>query len=102
MSDAHIIDKPKLASDTKVKKPTMYVVMVHNDPFTPREFVVDVLGRYFQKTMEDATRIMLRAHKGGLGMVDIYTREIAEMKASVANQYSREQGRILTFTTEEE
>lgn len=80
----------------------MYVVMVHNDPFTPREFVVEVLQRYFQKNADEATRIMLRAHKSGLGMVDIYTREIAEMKAAIANQYSQDQGRVLLFSTEEQ
>ncbi len=98
MSNTRVIEKPEI----KVKKPIMYVVMVHNDPFTPREFVVEVLKRYFQKNMDQAINIMLRAHQGGVGMVDVYTREIAETKVSIANQYSREQGRILLFTTEEE
>jgi len=98
MSKTDVIQKPEI----KVKKPTMYVVMVHNDPYTPRSFVVEVLRRYFQKNADEATRIMLRAHNSGMGMVDVYTKEIAEMKASIANQFSREQGRILTFSTEEE
>jgi ATP-dependent Clp protease adaptor protein ClpS len=98
MSKTDVIEKPEI----KLKKPSMYVVIVHNDPFTPRQFVVEVLQRYFQKDSAQATRIMMSAHKSGLGMVDVYTREIAEMKASVANQFSRDQGFVLLFTTEEE
>lgn len=98
MSRPEVIEKPKI----KIDKPKMHAVMVHNDPFTPREFVVEVLQRYFQKNGEEATRIMLRAHKSGLSLVGVYTREIAEMKVSVANQYSRENSKVLQFTSEEE
>lgn len=80
----------------------MYVVMVHNDPFTPRNFVVTVLQRYFQKDAREASAIMMRAHTEGMGAVGVYTFEIAEMKANVANTYSREQGHPLYFSVEEE
>ena len=98
MSKTDVLEKPEI----KIARPKMFVVIVLNDPFTPREFVVHVLERYFQKNAEEATKIMLRAHRTGQGAVGIYTREIAETKADLANRYSREQGRVLTFSTQEE
>lgn len=86
----------------KVKRPAMFVVFVHNDPVTPRGFVVEVLRRYFQKDETQATKIMLVAHTQGMGAVATYTNEIAEMKSSVANTYSREQGFPLHFSVQEE
>lgn len=86
----------------QTKTPKMYVVYVHNDPFTPREFVVQVILRYFQKTTEEAVKIMERAHRQGMGAVGVYTHEIAETKVSVANKYSRAQGRPLHFSTQEQ
>lgn len=85
----------------KVKKPSMYVVVVHNDPFTPRTFVVDVLKRYFNKNEAEATKIMLLAHNYGVGAVGTYTFEIAETKADIANTFSREQGHMLQFSVQD-
>jgi ATP-dependent Clp protease adaptor protein ClpS len=96
------IDNPEEIVDEDLKKPSMYVVLVHNDPFTPRGFVVEVLQRYFQKNADEAGKIMLRAHTQGLGAVGVYTFEIAESKASAANAYSRSQGHPLTFSVQEE
>ena len=90
---------PKI--DEKVKKPSMYVVVVHNDPVTPRGFVVDVLQRYFRKNSEEAMKIMLLAHNYGFGAIATYTFEIAETKASLANTYSREQGYPLFFSIQD-
>lgn len=86
----------------RTQAPKMYVVLVHNDPVTPRGFVVEVLTRYFQKTADEATKIMMTAHTQGMGAVGVYTLEIAETRASVANQYAREQGYPLQFTVQEE
>lgn len=102
MGDTTTIDKPKDLTKDEVQKPKMYVVMVHNDPFTPRQFVVTVLQRYFQKNAQQASQIMLTAHTQGLGAVGVYSFEIAEMKANVANTFSREQGYPLYFSVEEE
>ena len=87
--------------DEKSKKPAMYVVVVHNDPVTPRGFVVDVLQRYFRKTPEEAQKIMLLAHNYGFGAVATYTFEIAETKASLANSYGRDQGYPLFFSLQD-
>ncbi len=106
MSGTETIDRPKIITDDSVdedlKKPKLYVVLVHNDPFSPRGFVVDVLQRYFQKNAEQASQIMLRAHTQGLGAVGVYTFEIAETKAAAANGYSRSQSQPLTFSVQEE
>lgn len=80
----------------------MHIVFVHNDPFTPREFVVHVLMRFFSKTREEATKVMLTAHTQGMGAAGIYTKEIAETKATVANNYCRSEGRPLHFSVQEE
>src|SRR3954467_88459 len=78
--------------EEKVKKPAMYVVVVHNDPITPRAFVVTVLKKHFGKSEEEATSIMLKAHNFGVGAVAIYSFEIAETKVAAANGYSEAEG----------
>ncbi len=80
----------------------MYAVVLHNDPFTPRAFVVDVLRIIFQKDETQATAIMLNAHRGSYAIVEIYSRELAEMKSNQANHYSAEQGRMLLFSVEKQ
>ena len=85
----------------KVKKPAMYVVVVHNDPFTPRSFVVEVLRSYFNKTEAEATRIMLLAHNFGVGVVAMFTFEIAEAKASQVNEYAKLNGHPLQFSVQD-
>ncbi len=96
-------DQPVVRPEIReaVKEPAMYVVLVHNDPYTPRDFVVEVLRRCFQKTVDEASAIMLKAHRGGVGAVGIYTFEIAEMKCAQANKYAHDQGRLLIFSVEE-
>lgn len=86
----------------KTKRPAMYIVFVHNDPFTPRGFVVEVLRRFFGKTEEQASKIMMTAHTQGMGAAGLYTKEISETKAMTANKYSRDQGHPLTFSVQEE
>lgn len=85
----------------RLKTPAMFAVVVHNDQFTPRTFVVEVLRMIFQKNEEQAKHIMLTAHTTGHGVISVYTREIAETKAAQANTYSHEQGKLLIFSVEE-
>ncbi len=94
--------KDKTKSKPKVAKPSFYVVVVHNDPVTPRGFVVEVLRKYFDKGEPEAKRIMLLAHNYGIGVVAKYTREIAETKAKQVNEFARDSGFPLYFSTEEE
>ena len=76
-------------SRPKLKKPPMYQVVLLNDDFTPMEFVVHVLERFFSKDRAQATRIMLQVHTQGKGLCGTYVREIAETKVAQVNEYAR-------------
>ncbi len=78
------------AAKPELKKPRKYAVIMLNDDYTPMDFVVEVLQGYFAKTAEQATQIMLTVHTQGRAVCAIYTRDIAETKASIVNQYARE------------
>jgi ATP-dependent Clp protease adaptor protein ClpS len=78
------VERPKL------KKPSLYQVVLLNDDYTPMEFVVELLELFFGKTRENATRIMLSIHTEGKGVCAIYTQDVAETKAGIVNQYSRD------------
>src|SRR6202008_2937817 len=66
----------------KTQKPSMYRVLLLNDDYTPMEFVVYVLEQFFNKSREDATRIMLHVHQHGVGVCGVYTYEVAETKVA--------------------
>ncbi len=73
----------------QVKRPSLYRVLILNDDYTPMEFVVHVLERFFNKGREDATRIMLHVHNHGVGECGIYTFEIAETKVTQVMDFAR-------------
>lgn len=75
----------------KVKKPPLYAVLLLNDDYTPMDFVVHVIIKFFQKTEEEAMTLMLQVHEKGQAVCGIYTREIAEAKAARVVQYAQEQ-----------
>ena len=74
----------------KVKKPSLYRVLLLNDDYTPMEFVVHVLQRFFQKNRDDATRIMLHVHNHGVGECGVFTYEVAETKVSQVMDFARQ------------
>jgi ATP-dependent Clp protease adaptor protein ClpS len=74
---------------TRTKKPSLYRVLILNDDYTPMEFVVHVLERFFQKDREAATRIMLHVHNHGVGECGVYTYEVAETKVSQVMDFAR-------------
>lgn len=74
----------------KLKKPSMYKVLLLNDDYTPMEFVVEVLQLFFSLDKEFAVRVMLKVHTEGRGVCGVYTREVAETKAGMVNGYARE------------
>lgn len=86
----------------ETKKPKMYRVVILNDDYTPMDFVVKVLKRFFHKTTEQATKVMLQIHYEGQGTAGIYTGEIAETKVALVNDYSRANDHPLMSTMEEE
>jgi ATP-dependent Clp protease adaptor protein ClpS len=85
----------------KLKKPPMYQVVLMNDDFTPMEFVVHVLERFFGMDRAKATRVMLSVHTQGKGLCGIYVREIAETKVVQVNNYSRSNKHPLLCTMEQ-
>ena len=86
----------------KIERPRLYKVILLNDDFTPREFVVAVLARVFGMSPERAYAVMLAAHQQGKCVVAVYTREVAETKATRATDLGKEAGYPLLFTTEPE
>jgi ATP-dependent Clp protease adaptor protein ClpS len=74
---------------TRTKRPNMYRVLLLNDDYTPMEFVVHVLQRFFNKDADEATRIMLHVHQHGVGECGVYTYEIAETKVTLVMDFAR-------------
>ena len=85
----------------KVDTPKMFKVMILNDDFTPMDFVVLVLRRFFNKSEEEATKVMLDVHQKGSGVAGVYTLENAEMKVMQVNQFARMNQHPLKATVEE-
>ncbi|MFQ5470995.1 MAG: ATP-dependent Clp protease adapter ClpS [Gammaproteobacteria bacterium] len=85
----------------KLKRPPLYKVIIVNDDFTPMDFVVHVLQKYFAMDSDKATQIMLHVHTKGAGVCGVFSRDIAETKVSLVNQYSRENQHPLLCTMEE-
>jgi ATP-dependent Clp protease adaptor protein ClpS len=86
----------------RTKKPSMYKVLMLNDDYTPMEFVVDVLQHIFQKTRDEATKIMLLVHQKGVGVCGVYTYEVAETKVTQTVDYARKNQHPLQCTLEKE
>ena len=86
----------------KVKKPSMYKVLMLNDDYTPMEFVVHVLEKFFSKTAEEATRIMLHVHQRGVGVCGVFTFEVAETKVNQVMDLARKNQHPLQCTLEKE
>ena len=79
----------KLATKPKTKTPPLYRVLMMNDDYTPMEFVIEVLEKFFQKNREEATQIMLHVHQRGVGVCGIYAYDLAETKAMQVMNYAR-------------
>jgi ATP-dependent Clp protease adaptor protein ClpS len=94
--------KPKGETATRPARPPLYRVLLVNDDFTPRDFVVGVLRRVFRLNAEQARAVMLTAHQRGVCVVAIYTRDVAETKADQATEEGRQEGYPLTFQIEPE
>ena len=86
---------------TKTRKPAMYKVLMLNDDYTPMEFVVDVLEKFFSMNRSTATRIMLEVHTKGKGVCGVFTYEIAETKVAQVTTYARDHQHPLMCTLEE-
>lgn len=89
-------------TDLKTERPRLHKVILVNDDFTPREFVVMVLKAEFHMGEEQAQRVMVTAHRRGSCVVAVYTKDVAESKATNATDAGRRKGYPLLFTTEPE
>lgn len=85
----------------QLKQPPLYKVVILNDDYTPMDFVVEVLQKFFSMNMEKATQIMLHVHTRGAGVCGVYTRDVAETKVHQVNGYSRENQHPLKCTMDQ-
>jgi ATP-dependent Clp protease adaptor protein ClpS len=84
--------KPATKIIPKVRHPKQYQVLLHNDDFTTKEFVVFALQLVFHKTHDDSTRIMWNAHKNGVGVIDVYSYQVAETKIEQVHALAQKEG----------
>lgn len=101
MSD-DIDTKRRTMSTVKPERPRLHKVILVNDDFTPREFVVRVLKSEFRLSEDEAGKVMMTAHQRGACVVSVYPRDVAETKATNATDAGRSKGYPLLFTTEPE
>ena len=100
MSD--IVSKPRTKVRLKTERPRLHKVILLNDDYTPREFVVTVLKAEFRMNENQAYRVMITAHKRGACVVAVFAKDVAESKATRATEAGRSKGYPLLFTTEPE
>jgi len=93
-----VLTRPK----EKTQRPDLYKVLLLNDDYTPMEFVVDVLARFFGMGIEKATQVMLMVHQQGVGVCGVFTRDIAETKVTQVMDYARKNQHPLQCTLEKE
>lgn len=101
MSD-NIVTKPRTKVQRKTQRPRLYKVLLFNDDYTPREFVVRVLQAVFRMSEEQAYRVMMTAHRRGTCVVAVFAKDVAESKATEATDLGRREGFPLLFTAEPE
>ena len=94
--------KPRVKTRAKTERPRLHKVILLNDDYTPREFVVAVLKAEFRLNEDQAYRVMMTAHRLGVCVVAVFARDIAETKATRATDMARAKCHPLTFTTEPE
>jgi ATP-dependent Clp protease adaptor protein ClpS len=100
MSD--IVTTPRTRTKVKTERPKLHKVILVNDDFTPREFVVRVLKAEFRMSEDQAHRVMVTAHRRGVCVVAVFTKDVAETKATRATDAGKAAGYPLLFTTEPE
>ena len=97
-----IVTRPRVKTRTKTERPKLHKVILINDDFTPREFVVTVLKTEFRMGEGRALAVMMTAHQKGACVVAVFTKDVAETKADRATEAGRAKGYPLLFTTEPE
>lgn len=100
--DSELQEDTIIEAEKKVAEPPMYKVLLHNDDYTTKAFVVEILIAIFNKSVEEATQLMWFVHKNGVGVCGIYSFEVAETKVKQATTLAREYGFPLKATMEED
>jgi ATP-dependent Clp protease adaptor protein ClpS len=95
-------DGVALKTRTRTKKPSMYKVLMLNDDYTPMEFVIHVLEKFFSKNQDEATQIMLHVHQKGVGVCGVFTYEVAETKVNQTMDMARQHQHPLQCTIEKD
>lgn len=101
MATRHDEDVVLEKQDSKLKPPPLFKVLLLNDDYTPMEFVVVVLEKFFAKSREQATQIMLKVHKEGMGVCGVYPRDIATIKVEQVTSFARQHQHPLQCVMEE-
>ena len=94
--------KPRTRTKTQVERPKLWKVILLNDDYTPREFVVMVLKAVFRMNEESAYNVMITAHRRGACVIAVYAKDVADTKAKEATELGKQHGYPLYFTTEPE
>ncbi len=97
-----VIEKPRTKVATKTERPKLWKVILLNDDYTPREFVVQVLKAVFRMNESHAYRVMMTAHQKGACVIAVYTKDVADTKAKEGTELGKQKGYPLYFTTEPE
>ena len=100
MSDIDV--KPDTIAKPKIEQPRLYKVILINDDYTPREFVIAVLMAVFHMSEDQAYRVMMTAHRRGACVIAVFTKDVADTKAKEATELGKAKGYPLFFTTEPE
>jgi ATP-dependent Clp protease adaptor protein ClpS len=102
MTDVNTRNRTRTKVKPKTERPKLHKVILINDDYTPREFVVVVLKAVFRMSEDQANRVMITAHRRGVCVVAVFTRDVAETKATEATDFGKSAGFPLMFTTEPE
>jgi ATP-dependent Clp protease adaptor protein ClpS len=102
MSNNKTVVKPRTKVQPKTQRPKLWKVILLNDDYTPREFVVLVLKAVFRMNEDEAYRVMMTAHRRGACVIAVYARDVADTKAKEATELGKSKGYPLYFTTEPE
>jgi len=97
-----VLTKPRTKTKTKTERPPLWKVILLNDDYTPREFVVQVLKAVFRMNADHAYKVMMTAHQRGACVIAVYTKDVADTKAKEATELGKQKGYPLYFTTEKE
>jgi ATP-dependent Clp protease adaptor protein ClpS len=99
---SQVVTRPRTKVRPKLERPRLYKVILLNDDYTPREFVVSVLKLVFRLSEDQARRVMITAHQRGVCVVAVFTKDVAESKATEGTEEGKKAGYPLSFTTEPE